>query len=1380
MKTVVYRWDGSPLTPTEANRKIREFSFTYGPRSLLLAAHLAVVEQLRADIVSLVRINFLPRRYRHDVTLDADVLFGSLSYDLGGGLFKMDRQVRRYLMNKLNAWHVDRTGSVEESRVSQVARFVRAYASRKRALPTVDKAEREYLNRIDWVALAYYQPDSAAKSLAEEMIDASKSNKISADYLKFSRVRPLIELPIASYVSVLNYARMIEAISLEDYERAARFASGVSDGEVDVCGVDLPAPDSVVTRYKKFAMYRESYRIATGERGVGDGTHVEPASASPQLPDQPARTGAASLDVPETALHRAVINGDMSRVKQLLAKEKQLINKLNPDAKSALHLAVERNLEEVVKLLCRNNAMVDAGDGNNSTPLLYAAENGHTAIAELLLSCGAALSHLNSKGEGFLHGCARHGHLPLVDLYIAKKGDVNRHAGEALPPFFLALIGGRYEIVERLLRNGARIDFLARNQTGALAYACIGGNPRVVALLLEFGCYAGAKNRSQHTPIMFAAYHGKTEAFNHLLKAGERFDQATDIGQTPLHLCAEAGHLDLLKQILSLYPAVDEIIDAPYVVNGFQWTPLRLAALRGHYAVVRYLVDQGCDFKSWVNGWSLLHLCSQGSAQEDGSIDPDFDGLIRYLLKQGLQINSKIDGGKTALHIAVWHDAEDIVSTLGSQPSIDVNVKDSDGMTPLLYGAANGKAGGVTALLQLPGVDFDAQLDNGKKVLALAVEAKSLPTVSALLASSQIDRNHSYDDKVESRPIWLAANTDQWDIFRELWADPMVSVDDRSEENSTLLHKVIAKKCPLEIVDAVLARGFDIDVFDKKEITPLILAIRQERVALLKYCLGAGASLRRHLVTNTTSPLEEAVKTGSLVSLRILCDAGADVEERNLDSQTLLHVAAGTKGGAGIVEFLIGRGLSIESRDNRQRTPLHEAIELGDAGTIELIAKNGGDWNVQDENGLAAVHLAIRSGHVQLVTKLIEMGADISLTTNDGWTALHFVALYDQAGIVDLLVQEAPGLLNHVADSPQATPLQVAAEIGAEKVCRLLAEYDDIDIDFENEDRLPAVFLAAKNGHTAIVDYLLAIGASDFTSSTAGTIDLTEIQAQRKSKEELIAKRPPKTETPGKDDGSDAAAKKTRMPPKKQSRDTSGDRATQRPGRGGRAREWLWEPLAHTQFANPDDEVSHPWRVVTGKTRGDFLEKIDPIDGKLRVTGNSTQLLRTSPPFYKNVELLRVRNARWKNPRRCIYFLRRSDTQEVFRLNGTSTPIHAVNAKAPITLHPDNVVSYVRFYGFFVRGEEGPFYILEDGNDTSLANVKGLDETTKSVIEGTVRPAHFAGMNAEGQFLVDAVISYSNALFVANYVVHETGNVEMLDDEPIAGDLLTRIDAPIA
>lgn len=200
------------------------------------------------------------------------------------------------------------------------------------------------------------------------------------------------------------------------------------------------------------------------------------------------------------------------------------------------------------------------------------------------------------------------------------------------------------------------------------------------------------------------------------------------------------------------------------------------------------------------------------------------------------------------------------------------------------------------------------------------------------------------------------------------------------------------------------------------------------------------------------------------------------------------------------------------------------------------------------------------------------------------------------------------------------------------------------------------------------------------------------------------------------------------------------------------------------------------WNPVQGAELTGFLEQINPIDGKYKTSAETTEVAWRTLPFYESVALVRVRDSKWVNKNLNIYYL--TDAGNLFRLNGTSPPIHEINAKAPIKVNEDNVLDYLRFFCFFVRGEAGPFYVAESMEDPNMPT--DMDDTTRSVIEGTIREASFEGMNDQGHFLCDAVVFYSNALFIANFSVQPTGMIEMLDDEPITADLPTKVDCPVS
>ncbi len=204
--------------------------------------------------------------------------------------------------------------------------------------------------------------------------------------------------------------------------------------------------------------------------------------------------------------------------------------------------------------------------------------------------------------------------------------------------------------------------------------------------------------------------------------------------------------------------------------------------------------------------------------------------------------------------------------------------------------------------------------------------------------------------------------------------------------------------------------------------------------------------------------------------------------------------------------------------------------------------------------------------------------------------------------------------------------------------------------------------------------------------------------------------------------------------------------------------------------------VDNNWIPVEGDELAGFLDQVNPIGDKYKVSTATTQVHYRMLPFYDQVAMIRIKDPAWTPRDLYIYYL--TDHGNLEWLNGTSPPIHAINAKAPVKITEDNVLDYLRFFCFFVRGEDGPFLIAETMDDPYIP--KNLDDRARAAVEGSVRPASYDGQDANGNFLCDAVVFYSNALFIANFAVEPGGMIRMLNDDPIATDLAVRVSAPVS
>lgn len=79
-------------------------------------------------------------------------------------------------------------------------------------------------------------------------------------------------------------------------------------------------------------------------------------------------------------------------------------------------------------------------------------------------------------------------------------------------------------------------------------------------------------------------------------------------------------------------------------------------------------------------------------------------------------------------------------------------------------------------------------------------------------------------------------------------------------------------------------------------------------------------------------------------------------------------VVSGPNGHPEIVNLLIKNGSQVNLTDNKGRTALHYAAELGQDDTLDLLLAAGADPNVAEkETGRTALHLAIENGQFNSV-----------------------------------------------------------------------------------------------------------------------------------------------------------------------------------------------------------------------------------------------------------------------------------------------------------------------------------------------------------------------------------------------------------------------------
>jgi hypothetical protein len=177
---------------------------------------------------------------------------------------------------------------------------------------------------------------------------------------------------------------------------------------------------------------------------------------------------------------------------------------------SLLQKAVISGQSFMVKFLILNGAYPDSCGGYYGgyyeddevgeigiTALIYCVLRDRRGMFQLLLKEGADINGNDSEGQTALHHSIKdHGvYTWWFDEIIAFGADVNKQDGGFKSPMCVAICEGRFDMVARILENGADLDVMQGiNRTVTLLHvACIYANYEIVLLLIQRGAKVLAK-----------------------------------------------------------------------------------------------------------------------------------------------------------------------------------------------------------------------------------------------------------------------------------------------------------------------------------------------------------------------------------------------------------------------------------------------------------------------------------------------------------------------------------------------------------------------------------------------------------------------------------------------------------------------------------------------------------------------------------------------------------------------------------------------------------------------------------------------------------------------------------------------------------------------
>jgi ankyrin repeat protein len=232
-------------------------------------------------------------------------------------------------------------------------------------------------------------------------------------------------------------------------------------------------------------------------------------------------------------------------------------------------------------------------------------------------------------------------------------------------------------------------------------------------------------------------------------------------------------------------------------------------------------------------------------------------------------------------------------------------------------------------------------------------------------------------------------------------------------------------------------------------------------------------------------PLHYAALYGSAESVKVLLEAGAQTEVRNVGDVTPLIYAATDLAK---VKLLLAKGADVKAVSKQGRTALHLAVASADGLAVaRMLLAKGADVNAADGLGQTPL-LCAEASQTELLQLLVRSGADVNAESKAGNTALMNVAAAHNVAGAKLLLSK--GAKVNAANTmggrvprgeialKQLTPLMLAAPYGSAAMVKVLLDAG-ADVKMRDVRGMTALMLALGSDHQdpGVVQLLLAAGS---------------------------------------------------------------------------------------------------------------------------------------------------------------------------------------------------------------------------------------------------------------------------------------------------------------
>eukprot|EP00123_Amoebidium_parasiticum_P018006 comp24068_c0_seq3/m.43270 comp24068_c0_seq3/g.43270 ORF comp24068_c0_seq3/g.43270 comp24068_c0_seq3/m.43270 type:complete len:1023 (-) comp24068_c0_seq3:217-3285(-) len=304
-------------------------------------------------------------------------------------------------------------------------------------------------------------------------------------------------------------------------------------------------------------------------------------------------------------------------------------------------------------------------------------------------------------------------------------------------------------------------------------------NIPIIVAALEDKKLIDAPDKNGHTALHYAAHFGQTGAVQALLNAGASFTVQDKEKHTPMFAAAKGGYTEVIKILV----AKGDSIHKP---DRLKCTPLHHAVKNGHFGTALYLLQQGADADAKdTSGNTPAHYAAGFGWRK----------CLELVVAYGqANPNAFNDWKASPLTIAGMKSHMSCVDYLLQQDGVDVNLRDSEGMTMLLHFVRDKSASTLRQLQYLIDRKADAGIADVKGNGALHHLADRVheedKELADLLLENGADINRANEDG--QTPVLRALSALNIPLCLHLLDKGAIVQGTTNQEGHNLLHVLMA------------------------------------------------------------------------------------------------------------------------------------------------------------------------------------------------------------------------------------------------------------------------------------------------------------------------------------------------------------------------------------------------------------------------------------------------------------------------------------------------------------------------------------------------------------------------------------------------------------